>query len=550
MNDFLFALLLGIGTGAVYAILATGLVVAYRGSGVINFAQGAIAMYTARTFTALRTTTGGQGAGEVFLPWVDIIPEWGWLRSMRLNNLPVRISISEEPIGTVPAMVIALAMAALIGLLAHFLVFRPLRNASPLSKVIASVGVMIYLIALAALHFGTKAQSELGWGPFRAAQEPIENFLGLGSNFPRSSLALFLAGVGIVAVVWGFTRFTRFGLAAQAVEQNERGMALLGYSADRIAGVTWVLSSLLSGVAAIIFVSITQPDNMTLFVVPALGAALFGNLTSIPVAAVGGIAIAMAQSGGVWLAGRDAWPEWAPPAGVRQFVPLLIVVLMLFWRGDQLPIRGVLNSRGEPRAPVPDKPLKTMLVGAGLIIFILFFAGWKVESGLTTTLVAGIFMLSLVVLVGFLGQISLAQWSIAGLAAFTMIRLAGDGTKIRDFDLVAKAGPGWPDLLAASAAVVVAVAAGLIIALPAVRVRGLQLAVITIAAVIAIEDMVIGNEAIMGAGAASNNPVPKPEFFGIYVGAQKQIEGESFGVGTSTTRHTRCSCSYLPSPVD
>ena len=82
MNSFLFALLLGVGTGAVYAILATGLVVAYRGSGVINFAQGAIAMYAARTFTALRTTIGGKGAGEIFLPWVDIIPEWGWLRAM------------------------------------------------------------------------------------------------------------------------------------------------------------------------------------------------------------------------------------------------------------------------------------------------------------------------------------------------------------------------------------------------------------------------------------------------------------------------------------
>lgn len=533
MSDFLFALLLGIGTGAVYAILATGVVVAYRGSGVINFAQGAIAMYAARTFTSLRSPVTGQGSGEVFLPWVDIIPEWGWLRAIRLNNLPVRISISDEPIGTAPAMAISLALAALIGLLAHFVVFRPLRNASPLSKVIASVGVMIYLIALATLHFGTKLQSDLGWGPFTRTEEPIANFLGLGSNFPRASLWLFLFAVAVATVVWGLIRFTRFGLAARAVDENERGMALLGYSADRIAGVTWVLSSVLSAIAGIIFVAVAQPDDMTLFVVPALGAALFGNLTSVPIAAAGGIAIAMAQSGGVWLAGRSAWPEWAPPNGVRQFVPLLIVVVLLFWRGDRLPVRGVLNSRGEPRAPVSDNPVKTVAIGAGVVVFILLFAGWKVESGLTTTLVAGIFMLSLVVLVGFLGQISLAQWSIAGLAAFTAIRLSADGSKIREFDLVAKDGPDWPDLLAAAGGVVIAVAAGLVIALPAVRVRGLQLAVITIAAVIALEDLVIGNDAIMGAGAASSNPVPKTEFFGIYVGAQKLIEGDSFGVGTS-----------------
>jgi len=533
MNDFLFAMLLGIGTGAVYGILATGVVIAYRGSGVINFAQGAIAMYAARTFTALRTTTGGTGAGEVFLPWVDIIPEWGWLRSMRLNNLPVRISVSDEPIGTAPAMAIALAIAVLIGLLAHFVVFRPLRNASPLSKIIASVGVMIYLIALASLHFGNKLQSDLGWGPFKPTQDPIENFLGLGSNFPRSSLALLIAGVAVTSVAWALIRFTRFGLAARAVDENERGMALLGYSADRIAGVTWVLSAVLSALAGIVFVGVTQADNMVLLVVPALGAALFGNLTSIPIAAAGGVVIAMAQSGGVWLAGREAWPDWAPSAGVRQFVPLLMVVILLVWRGDRLPVRGVLNSRGEPRAPVPDNPVKTMAIGVGLVVFILLFAGWKVESGLTTTLVAGIFMLSLVVLVGFLGQVSLAQWSIAGLAAFTAIRLSANGEKIREFDLVAKTGPDWPDLLAAGGGIAIAVIAGLVTALPAVRVRGLQLAVITIAAVIALEDLVIGNDAFMGAGAASNNPVPKPEFFGVYVGAQKQLDSDSFGVGTS-----------------
>ena len=534
MNDFLFALLLGISTGAIYAILAGGLVIAYRGSGVINFAQGAIAMYAARTFSALRTTVDGQGAGEIFLPWVDVIPEWGWLRAMRLNNLPVRITISDDgPIGTPAAMAITLAMAALIGLLAHFVVFRPLRNASPLSRVIASVGVMIYLIALSTLHWGTKLQSDLGWGPFRPTQEPLENFLGLGLNFPQASFWLFVAAIVVTAAVWALIRFTRFGLAARAVDENERGMALLGYSADRIAGVTWVLSSVLSALAGIVFVGFTQPGNLTLFVVPALGAALFGNLTSIPIAAVGGIVIGMMQSGGVWLAGREAWPDWLPVAGVRQVVPLLIVVVLLFLRGDRLPVRGVLNSRGQPRAPVPDNPVKTMGIGAGFVIFILLFAGWKVESGLTTTLVAGIFMLSLVVLIGFLGQISLAQWSIAGLAAFATIRLAADGAKIREFDLVAKTGPNWPHLLAALGGITVAVVAGLVIALPAVRVRGLQLAVITITAVIALEDLVIGNAALMGEGAASSNPVPKPAFFGVYVGAQKQLDGESFGVGTS-----------------
>ncbi len=527
MSDFIFSLLLGFGPGAVYAILAVGVVIAYRGSGVINFAHGAIAMYTALTFNRIRTDPDLGGSGDIYLPWVDIIPEWGWLQALRLNNLPVRITVGDAPMGTYPAIVIALAMSALIGLMAHFFVFRPLRNASPLSKVIGAVGVMTYLVAISVLHFGTSQKNDRGWGPFTPSNEPFENFLGLGKNYPQANLWLFVGGATVTVAVWALIRFTRFGLAARAVDENERAMALLGYSADRIAGLTWVLSAVLAGAVGIIFVGFTQPSNMVLFIVPALGAALLGNLTSIPGAALGAMLIAMMQSGGVWASSNSWWPEWAPANGVRQLVPLLIVILVLYIRGDKLPVRGSLVDRGQPRAPVPANPVKTLGIGLGFIVVLLSLSGWQIESGLTTTLVAGIFMLSLVVLVGFLGQISLAQWSLAGLAGFAMIRLAADGSVIRDADLVVKTGLGLPDPLAALAGVAVAVIAGAIIGLPAVRVRGFQLAVISIAAVIAIEDLLLANDSIMGAGSTSNNPAPIPEWFGIYVGAQQRTVSEA-----------------------
>jgi len=532
MGDLVFAVLLGIGPGAVFAMLAVGLVVAYRGSGVINFAHGAIAMYTALTFNRLRASARTGGDGSIFLPWVDVIPEWDWLKALGLSNLPVRIDVGTAPMSTPVALAISLAMAAFIGLLAHLLVFRPLRNASPLSRIIASVGIMIYLTALQTLHFGNTIRSDEGWGVFKPQQEPVENFLGLGSSFPRASLWLALGGVIIAIVVWAILRFTPFGLAARAVDENERAMVMLGYSADRIAGLTWMMSAVIAGLVGVIYVGFVQPSNMTLFIVPALGAALVGNLTSVPVAAAGGFAIAMTQSGGVWFAGRDWWPEVIPAAGVRQTVPLLLVIGLLFLRGDKLPIRGTLQSRGEPRAPVSPDPKRAMLITGGIWTFFLLFAGWKVESGITQTLVAAIFMMSLVVIVGFLGQISLAQWSIAGLAAFTMIRLSADGSMIRTVDSVAKTGPGWPDPLAALGGIAVAIVVGLIISIPAARVRGLQLAVISITAVIAVEELLLKNNVIMGAGANANNPAPQPEWFGVYVGAQKRIEGDTFGVGT------------------
>ncbi len=534
MTDFIFAMLLGIGGGAVFAILAVGLVIAYRGSGVINFSHGAIAMYVGLTFNQIRLDPGLGGSGDIYLPWVDIIPEWGWLRALRLNNLPVRITLGDAPLGTTFAVIVGLGMAALIGVMAHFLVFRPLRDASPLSKVIGSVGIMIYLQAIAFVHFGTTARRDPGWGVFNRDQDPIENFLGLGNTFPQGNLWLLAAGTIVVIVIWSLVRFSRFGLAARAVDENERGMALLGYSADAIAGTTWVISAVLAGIVGMIYVPFTQPANMTLLVVPALGAALVGNLTSITGAALGGLGIAMIQSGGVWMAGRDWWPDWAPAGGVRQVVPLLIVTIILFWRGDRLPVRGSRVVRGEPRAPVPQDPRRMLAIGLAIVAFLVLVGGWQIDTGLTTTLVAGIFMLSLVVLVGFLGQISLAQWSLAGLAAFLMIRLSADGTAIRPTDQLVNGGPGLPDPLAALLAIAIVVIVGIVIGLPAVRVRGFQLAVISITAVIAIEDLLLANVSLMGPGAISNNPAPIPEWFGVYVGAPQQIATDDggFRVGT------------------
>ncbi len=91
MQDLLLALVAGVGAGGLYALLGVGIVVAFRGSGVINFAHGAVAAYAAFTFDELRET------GNLYLPWFDPIPEWGFLQTLRINNLPVRISVGEDP---------------------------------------------------------------------------------------------------------------------------------------------------------------------------------------------------------------------------------------------------------------------------------------------------------------------------------------------------------------------------------------------------------------------------------------------------------------------
>lgn len=513
MQDLLLALVAGVGAGGLYALLGVGIVVAFRGSGVINFAHGAVAAYAAFTFDELRET------GNLYLPWFDPIPEWGFLQTLRLNNLPVRISMGEDP-SLWLVIFLALLMSAFIGLLMHLLVFRPLRNSPTLGKVIGSIGVMLYLNSILAVNFGSANRADSGFWGFRSDSAPVEI---LGGTVPRSNFWLLGAAIIVTALVWALYSKTRFGIATRAADENEKGAALLGYSPQFLAGANWVLASVLAGIAGIVFLHKTQPSLFVLFVVFGLGAALFGNLSSIIGAAVGGILIGMVASGGVQLAGYDWWPDVIPVEGVRNVVPLLFIVGVLFLRGDKLPVRGSLSIGRQPRAPQTTNLTVGLIVAVFLAIMLsnIFTSNW--ESVLTTTLISILFMYSLVVLVGYLGQISLVQWSLAGVAAFALTRLAADGTKIRDADFFINSGPGWPDPLSFLGGVVVATIVGLLIGLPALRIRGVQLAVVTLSAVIALEDLLIRNEVLMGEGSISTNPTPRPSWFGQYIGAQDPI---------------------------
>ena len=111
--------------------------------------------------------------------------------------------------------------------------FRPLRHAAPLGKVVASLGLALYLQGVALLNFGTSYPTPKSVYP--NPNSAFENFLGLGSPFPRNSLFAFFAAVILGAVVWAVYKFTRFGMATRAAASNEKGAVLLGYSPQRLA---------------------------------------------------------------------------------------------------------------------------------------------------------------------------------------------------------------------------------------------------------------------------------------------------------------------------
>ncbi len=516
MNDIIFTLLLGLGLGSLYAMLGAGLVVSYKGSGVINFGYGAMAMYGMFTFDT------AWNRGEFYFPWVDFLPT-------KALNIPVKITLSDG--GTWPmtaSLILALLMAVLLGLGAHFLVFRPLRNAAPLGKVVASLGLALYLQGVALINFGNSFPQPRSVVP----DEAVRNFLGLGNVFPRNTI--YVVGFAVLAgfVLWLGYRYTRFGLATRAAAGNEKGAVLLGYSPQRLAAFNWVIASVL-GTLAVIIVGPIQgtitPVALTALIVPALAAALIGGLRSIPIAVAGGLALGAVQTlldvrKGLWFTGNLEWLQ----NGVRNFLPLVVIIVVLFIRGKSLPIRGSVE---EKRLPVALEPRRVYEHAFFWVVTLTLFAYVFEDSGgrtrfansIQTGLVISIVMLSLVLLTGYTGQISLAQMSFAGIAAFITARMMADGIG-RGSNLVPVTGPGlaWP--LAGLIGIFAAVVVGLIVGLPAVRIRGVQLAVVTIAAAVALQGLYFENAVITQLRAGVPAYVKDPTIFGIDVGARSARE--------------------------
>ena len=267
MSSYLLFLLLGLGAGAVYSILGLGLVLEYRSSGVINFAQGAIAMFIAYTYIDLRKT------GHLMLPVV---------------GLPYRVPIFSGGIATVPALLIALVYAAALGLLIFVLVFRPLRSSPPLARLVASVGLMIVVQAMVVLNLGDAAFNISG--QTAGSILPSTPIVVLGTRVPRDRFYLAAVTVVIGIALWAVFRYTTFGLATRGAAESEKGAAVCGYSSTRLGAINWMVATALAGFAGILITPISglNPTSFTLFIVPALGAALLGRMTSFSATVVAG----------------------------------------------------------------------------------------------------------------------------------------------------------------------------------------------------------------------------------------------------------------------
>src|SRR5256885_3606842 len=434
MQQLLLFVLLGLGAGALIAGVALAVVLTYRGSGIINLATGGVAMLAGYAFWALRT---GEIGGTHF--------------------------------GTAPALLLTLVFTLIVGALIELVAFRPLRNAAPLAKLVSSLGVLLVAQASMLIAFGTTQKPQ-------PSVLPSGTVHVLGSTVPVDRFILAGIVIAIAILLALIYRFTRFGLATRAVSENELNAMLGGLSANELSLTNTMGASVVAGAVGVLASSVTQLDTVSLplQVVPALAAALLARLTSFGIACAAGLGIGILNSLIDYFSTKPWFPtdQGVPLPGTKELIAFLIIVLAMFLRGATLPGRGELVEQRLPEVPRPGR-LAVPAVGFALVCAVaLIVLPFDFRQALINSLIGTVMALSLVVITGFVGQISVVQLSLAGAAGFTVSHLAVD----------AEIGFPVAPLLGAAAAV----ALGEITAMSALRVRGVSLAVVTLGATVAI----------------------------------------------------------------
>ena len=468
MDHILLFLVLGLGVGAVYAALTLGIVLTYQGTGMINFAAAAMAAVPMYVYEEL------EKKGLLTLP----IP---WLPSFEVGDLPTWLSVA-----------IAVAVAGAIGAVTELTISRPLRKAPPLAKVVAAVGILLTLQAAVGLKYGSIPVLRTVPLPTGVTQ--------LGGE-PVAIDRLWLIGITVVlslALALWFKK-SRMGLAIQASAENERAAGFARLSPSVTGMVCWTVSSMFTALIMVLAGQATgtlSPQTMPLLVVPALAAALIARLSSLTIGLLGALALGVVQSELLFFStSKDWWPEWGKQ-GIATVVPFVVIAVALFALGRAIPTRGDDVRSSLPVVVVPrNRPrVVAFFALAGLALLVLTSGTYR--FGIITSLAVSLIVLSLVLLTGMVGQISLAQAAFAGIAGVVLSRL-GDSVPF-PFSLIIAA--------------LLAMVAGVLVGIPALRIRGAQLAVVTLAAALTIQDFVINNPRIVSATA---NLIPDPDLFGL-----------------------------------
>ena len=450
MNAVRFGLI-GLGTGGLYAIIGIGLVLVYRASGVLNFAGGAIAAICAFVFYDIHTT---------------------------------------HHITSYVACPVTIAFGAAIGVAVHWGAMSRLREASALVRLIATLGILALIEGIALIIWGPNIQLVTSILPTR----PIHFASTLTLSEDRMILVI---GTVVLAVALKLIYSnTTFGLATSAVAENRRSAASSGWSTSTIELINWAIGGALSAVAGMFIAPIVglQVLPLTLLVVPALAAALVGRFNSFMLTLLGAMLIGVIQS---------ECALYVTTTGVADSVPFLIIIGVLVAGGSARPTRGDLPLKLPAPGDGKTSPV-LLLLGTVIGLVLTWTLNGEFVTGLLTTFIFGIVILSVVVVSGYGGQLSLGQWALAGIGAWFSSRLV--------YSL------HFPFWAAALAGIVLAAISGLVVALPAMRTRGVNLCMATLGLAEVITSVVLSNGALTGGYGGLR--VGSASLFGINLSAQ------------------------------
>ena len=432
MKNISTFLVIGIATGGAYAITAGGLVVTYATTGIFNFAHAAIGCFLA------------------FVYWQLSV---GW-------HLPTLLSI-----------IITLGVIApLIGFTLDRLIMRRLRDAALVVQLMVTVGLMLTFMGITLTIWSPKTG--------RTLEHFFEGSKGvqLGSVIAtwHRIITVVIALLVAVALRWLLYR-TRLGISMRAVVDSRSLAGLTGAKPSIISGSSWALGCMTAGLAGILIAPETGMvvENLSLIIIVAAAAAAIAQLKSIPMAFVGGLIIGLATSfSSTFLKFGTDW-NYASEA-----IPCVILfIALLFLPQARLETGKVRLTKRTERL---TKPWEAGLGGVVMIVIVGAWAnGWIPWFSGTTFgersavwlgrgagfLVFGLIMLSLVPLIGWAGQVSFANFAIAGIGAVLYSHFGGQNGNPFGIVLV----------------ILVCAPLGLAIALPALRLKGLYLALATMA---------------------------------------------------------------------
>jgi branched-chain amino acid transport system permease protein len=458
------AALIGIFAGGAYALVAVSITLMFRSTGVLSFAHAAFAAVGAYVYSDL--------AGS---------REW------------------PEPLAALVALVVTVAY----GLAVERVAIRPVRNGSSTTKLIATLGVLSLTTGLLLWYYG-----------FEPTSSPLllpDRIVHIGSlRVTYQQVAILVAAALLAGGLAWFLQRSRFGTAVRAVAQNAEAARLMGVSLAQVARFNWALGAALAGLTGILIapLQVVTVATFPLVLAKALTATLFGGLISLPLTFAGGLVVGVLESVIVL---RTSAP------GAREVATLVLVVVLLVarrsWAAESLdePAFAAPGSLGRLFQPVMDSLARARRLARPLMVPALVCAatvavvvparsnywGFVGARGLFYVIEA----LSLVLLVGWGGQVSLMHGAYVGIGAFMTAYLVG----VHHFALP----------LAVVGAGVSAMVIGALAGLPALRLTGLQFGIASLAF----------------AGAASEWLFKRPEF------PKSLPRGELFGLDLFPDSH-------------